>query len=54
MPTNYERGRSFEYELKKLFEDNGYSVLRGAGSKGAVFGEKTDLIATKETRGTNI
>ena len=51
-PTNYARGRAFEYELKKLFEDAGYSVMRGSGSKGEVFGEKTDLVATKVSRGT--
>ena len=40
------------FRAKKMLEDNGYSVIRGSGSKGEVFGEKTDLIATKETRGT--
>ena len=51
MATNYERGRSLEYEVKRLFEDAGWSVIRGSGSKGEVFGLKTDLVATKETRG---
>ena len=49
---NYQRGRAFEYEVRKLFEAAGYSVLRGSGSKGSVFGLKTDLIAAKESRGT--
>lgn len=43
------KGIRFERELKKLFEKNGYSVMRGAGSKGSVFNEKADLIATKRT-----
>lgn len=43
------KGIAFERELKKLLEANGYSVMRGAGSKGSVFGEKADLIATKRT-----
>lgn len=48
-PSNYERGRNLEYEIRKLFEDAGWSVIRGAGSKGEVFGIKADLVATKET-----
>ena len=43
------KGTTFERELKQLLEANGYSVMRGAGSKGSVFGEKADLIATKKT-----
>jgi Holliday junction resolvase len=30
--TNYRRGRAFEYEAKKLLEDEGYCVCRTAGS----------------------
>lgn len=43
------KGTAFERELKQLLEANGYSVMRGAGSKGQVFNEKADLIATKTT-----
>ena len=32
MATNYERGRAFEYARKKHYEDNGYLVVRSAGS----------------------
>lgn len=51
MPSNYSRGRDLEYEIKKILEDAGYSVIRGSSSKGHVFGEKADLVATKETAG---
>ena len=47
------KGITFERELKILLEANGFSVMRGAGSKGECFGMKTDLIATKET-GQNV
>lgn len=43
------KGIAFERELKRLLEANGYSVMRGAGSKGEVFGVKADLVATKRT-----
>jgi Holliday junction resolvase len=43
----YRRGADYEREVRKLFEAAGYSVLRGAGSKGEVFGMKADLVATK-------
>jgi hypothetical protein len=33
-----------------MFEANGYDVLRGAGSKGEVFGMKADLVCTKRNR----
>ena len=48
------KGRAFEHELRKLFEDAGYSVIRGAASKGhfdSPDGQvKPDLIATKRGR----
>lgn len=50
-PSKYARGRDLEYEVKHLFESAGWSVIRGSGSKGTVFGEKTDLVATKTTPG---
>lgn len=44
MPNrNYLRGRQFEYQLKKDLEENGWTVLRTAGSHGFA-----DLIALKE------
>ena len=51
MPSNYERGRNLEYEVKRIFEDADWSVIRGSGSKGEVFGMRTDLVATKESAG---
>jgi Holliday junction resolvase len=48
------KGRAFEHHIKHLLEADGFSVMRGAGSKGEVdMGEgpeKVDLIATKTTR----
>jgi hypothetical protein len=41
------KGPDFEREIKAPFESAGYSVIRGAGSKGDVFGMKADLVATK-------
>ena len=41
--TNYSRGRSKEYELKRQLEEDGYTVLRTAGSHGAF-----DLICYKQ------
>lgn len=40
--TQYERGRSFEYRVKKHYERKGYFVMRSAGSHGPA-----DLIALK-------
>lgn len=42
------KGRRFEHSIRQLFEDAGFSVIRGAGSKGELFGVKVDLVATKE------
>ena len=47
------KGRRFEHEVRKLFEDAGYSVIRGAGSKGEFLSEKVDLVASKETAQTD-
>jgi Holliday junction resolvase len=44
------KGRAFEHEIRKLLEDAGFSVIRGAGSKGEFFDEKVDLVASKATR----
>jgi len=46
MPTNYERGRQVEYEVKGIFEAAGWTVTRAAGSHSPF-----DLIATKQGRG---
>lgn len=43
------KGASFEREIRHLFESAGYSVIRGAGSKGLMLAEKVDLVATKVT-----
>ncbi len=40
----YRKGRAFEYTIKKLFENAGYSVTRSASSKGI-----WDLTAVKVT-----
>ena len=34
MEHKYRKGSSFERELKKLLEREGFAVLRSAGSKG--------------------
>ena len=44
------KGRRFEHAIRELFRRAGYSVTRGAASKGELLGEKVDLIASKETR----
>jgi Holliday junction resolvase len=38
--TNYRRGRDAEYDLKRIFEQNGWRVVRAAGSRGPI-----DLVA---------
>lgn len=40
--TNYRNGYELERAAKRLLEDNGYYVVRAAGSKGAA-----DLVALK-------
>lgn len=40
----YGRGRKFEWDVRDHLADNGYSVIRAAGSKGDA---KVDLIALK-------
>jgi Holliday junction resolvase len=44
------KGRSFEHEIRELFRAAGYSVIRGAGSKGELFENKVDLVASRITR----
>lgn len=43
------KGIEWERQLKKDLESLGYSVMRGAGSKGTLFGMKVDLIVSKDT-----
>ncbi len=40
-------GRNLEHDIRKMFVDNGWDCIRGAGSKGEVFGFKTDLCFTR-------
>jgi Holliday junction resolvase len=48
--SRYARGRALEWEVRAIFEAAGWSVIRGAGSKGEVDGMKADLVASR--RGT--
>lgn len=59
--SKYHAGRRLEYEVKELFTTNGWSSIRGAGSKGDIVCEacpqcgasiafKTDLLFTKSSR----
>lgn len=47
--SQYARGANFERELINLLSENGYSCVRGAGSKGQIFDQKVDIVATKGT-----
>lgn len=52
--SKYSQGANFEREVMKLFKENGYQVVRMAGSKGSVVTGPLkkfdcDVIATKET-----
>ncbi len=47
------KGIQFERRLVQELKELGYSVMRGASSKGEAFGMKVDIIATKDT-GQNI
>lgn len=40
MNKNYEKGRRYEYKEKKIWEEDGYLVIRSAGSKSPI-----DLVA---------
>jgi len=40
--SNYSRGRDFEWQVRDYLRENGYEVVRAAGSK-----TKLDLIAMK-------
>lgn len=49
------RGRALEHEIREIMRQAGYSVIRGAGSKGEIdLGdgpEKMDLVCTRVTTG---
>lgn len=45
--TNYRKGRNLEYEITNVLKKAGWSVMRGAGSKGEVDGYKCDIVASK-------
>ena len=49
MATKYDRGRAFEYKVRDTYKDNGYYVVRSAGSKG-----KVDLVALKAGHRTHL
>lgn len=42
--SKYSVGRAYEWEVRKMFEAEGYEVIRAAGSKGPF-----DLVARKRT-----
>jgi len=44
------KGRAFEHQIRDLFRRAGFSVLRGAGSKGKFLGGCVDLVASKVAR----
>lgn len=44
--SQYTVGRAFEYEVRKMLEQHGYTVMRSAGSKG-----EYDLHARKTING---
>ena len=43
------KGSRFEHEIINLLKGAGFSVIRGAGSKGEWRGQKVDLVFSKET-----
>ena len=45
MTTNYQKGRQFEYRVKKDIESQGYYVIRSPASRGPF-----DLLCIKEGR----
>jgi Holliday junction resolvase len=51
--SSASRGRALEHEIRELLRGAGYSVIRGAGSKGELDLDggpvKVDLVATKIT-----
>lgn len=53
--SRYAQGRRYEYKTMKVLEEQGYSVVRSASSKGlwdvtAISADHTKLIQVKSTR----
>lgn len=44
-----KKGATLERYIRHLLETDGWSVIRGASSKGEALGWKADLVATKYT-----
>jgi Holliday junction resolvase len=44
-----QKGANLERYIRQLLEADGWSVIRGASSKGEALGWKADLVATKYT-----
>lgn len=44
-----QKGANLELYIRQLLEADGWSVVRGASSKGEALGWKADLVATKYT-----
>lgn len=44
-----QKGANLERYIRQLLEADGWSVVRGASSKGEVLDWKADLVATKYT-----
>ena len=47
--SRYRAGRNLEYLVKDLFVKDGWSSIRGAGSKGEIDGYKVDLVFSKRS-----
>jgi len=47
------KGRRFEHEIRELFRQAGFSVIRGAGSKGEMLSE-VDLVCCPGNRRDNL
>jgi Holliday junction resolvase len=44
------KGRRFEHEVREIFHNAGFNVIRGAGSRGKfIDGTDVDLVCTKLT-----
>lgn len=44
-----QKGANLERYIRQLLEADGWSVIRGAASKGEALGWKADLVASKYT-----
>ena len=50
MANTAHKGRRLEHEVRKMFMDAGWNVMRGAASKGMFAGFKADLVVTIPSR----